>query len=129
MKRTLVAATFATALCLVPGRAVAETGLVSAPLKGGAGGAVCACTNLTGKAIEVDFLLVRLSGGSGCAGELVYPDRPTPCEKLFTEVVTCTVFRSDGKPLSTKQLPCTLSSIDANGSPTAVVPVDKKLKR
>jgi hypothetical protein len=129
MKRTLAVASFAAALCLAPVKAGAVTGLLSAPLKGGAGGAVCACANLTDKTIEVDFLLVRLSGGLACLGELVYPDRPTPCEKPFTEVVMCTVFRSDGKSLSTKQLTCTLSSIDANGNPTAVVPVDNKLKR
>jgi len=129
MKRTLAAATFATALCLVPGRAVAETVLVSAPLKGGAGGLACICTNLTDKSIEADLHMRTQGGGVVCTDQTIFPGFPTPCELATTGVLTCMVGRSDGKSLSTKQLACTLLSIDANGNPTAVVPVDKKLKQ
>lgn len=129
MKRTVVAATFATALCLVPGRAVAGTLLMSAPLKGGAGGAVCACTNLTSQSIEVDFALVGQSGGTPCTNQTIFPGEPTPCQTATTAVVVCRVSRIDGKSASTKHLACSLSSIDANGNSTAVVPVNEKLKQ
>jgi hypothetical protein len=128
MNRILVTATFLTALCVGPGGAAAATDLASAPLPGGEGGLVCACTNLTDKTIVVDFTLQVPAGSTNCWGESIAPGRPGSCETALTSIRICRVSRDDGKSASAKQLACSWSAVDANGNPTAVVPVDKKVK-
>jgi hypothetical protein len=130
MRQFLVAAMLSSGLWLVTGRAVAGTVLTSQPLKGGAGGLVCSCSNLTGEAVMVTFGLRHANGGSFCQSQTVSTSGfPSDCTVGSTLVRTCTVSRDDGKPVSAKQLLCTFSSLDAAGNTTAVVPVDAKLKQ
>ncbi len=127
MKHLLVAATLVTVLCLVPERAAARTDLGAAPLKGGAS-VVCSCTNLTTDAIRVN-ILIRVGTSSTSCQPTISPGREQGCTRLTTEVSSCSVKRSDGKSVRDKQLACSFASLDASGSPTAVVPVDKKLRQ
>jgi hypothetical protein len=130
MRRVLLAAILSTGLGLVSGRAAAVTVLTSPPLNGGAGGVVCSCSNLTGETVVVDFAIRDIIGSTFCQNETVSPGgSPRVCAVSGTLVRTCTVSRDDGGALSAKQLLCTLSAVDAAGNPTAVVPVDKKLKQ
>lgn len=129
MRKLIVTWTLSIMLLLFAGAARAATVLTSQPLKTGAGGLVCACSNLTSSVAAME-LAVRSPGGvtSACGGT-VLPGFPISCTFPSTAVRTCTVSRTDGGPLSAKQFLCTLSSLDAAGNPTAVVPVDKKMKQ
>ena len=130
MRQFLVAAILSSGLWLVTGRAAAVTVLTSQPLKGGAGGLVCSCSNLTEEAVIVTLALRHPSGGTFCQAVSVPTSGfPGYCSVGSTLVRTCTVSRDDEKPLSARQLLCTLSSLDAAGNTTAVVPVDAKLKQ
>ncbi len=109
--------------------AMAETVLVSSPLPPGEGGHNCACTNLTKNTIEVEFNLVYTTG-------YTYLDRTIQSGNADSFAITstaytrlCRIIRGDGKTVKEKDLACTLSAIDANGNPTAVVPVNLKFKR
>jgi hypothetical protein len=119
----------AAALCLAAEGASAQTFLYSAPLKGGAGGAVCSCTSTSGASFDVNIIVVREGGtGQGCVETLGSDGRPRSCSFATTDVVACTVRSIDGKT-STKAMRCTLTSLDAAGNPLAYVPVDAKVKR
>ena len=114
----------------LPTGAAAVTVLSSEPLKGGPGGLVCSCTNLTGEQIVVDFQLLHSTGGSACGSLNLSPGGfPEQCSVSSPLVRICRVLRHDGQSASTKQIVCTLASLDAAGNPTVVVPVDKKLKQ
>lgn len=112
---------------LVPSIAAAAS-LISPPIKGGAGGLICACTNLTSEPIEVRFRLAFVNGTLFCNDQNISPAFLKTCSVASQEVRTCDVTRTDGKALSPKQLACTFSSFDGNGNPTITVPVDRKLK-
>jgi hypothetical protein len=129
MKRALIAATFVTALCLLPWRAAALTELASAPLPAGEGGLVCACTNLTDKTIVVDFRLSTNSTSADCNAQSIDSGYSVSCTSASGLLRHCRIRQVDGKSLSVKQLACSLSALDAAGRPTTVVPVDKKLKQ
>jgi len=130
MKRTFITVALASAVSLLPATAPAVIVLASAPLKGGAGGLVCSCVNLTGDAVVVDVSLRWASGASICNNlSLATLAFPQECS-LFTQTVrSCVVSRDDGAPASARHLLCTFASLDAAGNPLAVVPVDTKLRQ
>lgn len=127
MNRLLTVAIITSVLKLAPVQAAAETFLISAPVPGGAGGLVCACTNLTKKTLLIDFILQQQSGGSACSDQLSLSGSLADCQRLYTSTTICKVRRSDGKRINKKQLSCTLSALDGSGNPIAVVPVNQKL--
>ncbi len=117
-------------LFLAPTLVMAETILVSAPLKGGDNGVVCSCINLTKNPIDVDFIIIR--GTTSYSGNVQTISPGTTRHfwpNLITDPSVCHVIRDDGKSVSAKHLKCTFSAVDANGNPTAVIPVDTKFKQ
>src|SRR5262245_32695332 len=128
MKRWSSAVTFAAIVGLVPAGAAAVTELLSTPLKGGEGGLVCSCVNLTDDSIVVDFSLRQNGSVLFCSGVSVVAGNANSCTKASQGVRSCGVSREDGKPVSTSQLACNLTSLDAAGNPIVVVPVDQKRK-
>jgi hypothetical protein len=129
MKRTLVTVALASAVGLLPAAAPAATVLASAPLKGGAGGLVCSCANLSSEAVVVDVSLRWASGSSICNNlSLSTSAFPRECSLSTQTVRVCVVSRDDGKSASAKHLLCSFASLDGAGNPLAVVPVDMKLK-
>jgi len=131
MRFALVAATAAIALGLFPGVTLAANGLASVPVQGGDGGLECSCMNLTDKTIVIDMRPQASGGGSvTCPNVSVGPGKVKTCGVGATALAwACTIVRSDGKGTSAKQLACSLSVLDAAGTATVVVPVDKKLKQ
>ena len=95
MKRILVAATFVTVLCILPGRAAAAKVLASAPLQGGAGGVACSCVNLTKAALEVFIGLPRDTSTNGC-NLTIDPSRVLKCSIGGTVTRFCTISRKEG---------------------------------
>ena len=116
------------AACLLPVGAGAA-GLASAPLKGGAGGLICSCSNLTADQLVVHVVLIYQVGATSCNNlSLSSGGFPRDCSVTSTPPRICVVRRDDGKSFSTKDIACTLATLDGAGNVTAVVPVDKKLK-
>lgn len=123
------------------GQAIAETTLISAPLSVGDDGSLnppglrCACTNLMAKPIEIIFTINAVDAANiGFATSSPARTIDPGSVKHYTlggSVIAgnCNVRRVDGIKVLTKQLSCTLSAIDNNGSPIAVEPVNKKHKR
>src|SRR5262245_14741555 len=125
-KSTLGVAIAAGAVFATVGFSSAAMGLASAPLKGGAGGLVCSCSNVTGENdVPVNFRLRSTSGTSVC-GRNIDSASTDDCWAAGSQTRMCYVVRTDGLSLSQKAFLCTLSSIDAAGNPTATVPVDVK---
>ena len=129
MKRSYVAVILAVGLGLLPAAAAAETVLMSAPLKAGAGGLVCSCINLTDAPILVDFMIRTFGVSSNCGSVNVTPGNANACTASAQSVRTCVVSRVDGKSTSASQLVCNLAAVDAAGNPVFVVPVDKKFNQ
>ena len=128
MKRVYVAVILAAGIGLLPAAAAAETVLMSAPLKAGAGGLVCSCINLTDAPILVQFMIRTFGVSSNCARN-VLPGNTNDCTVSAQSVRTCVVSRDDGKSTSANQLVCNLAAVDAAGNPVFVVPVDKKFNQ
>lgn len=127
MIRVLTVAMFIVFLHLTPAQA-ADKYLVSKPIPGGAGGLVCACTNLTKSSHVVTFIIQHKSGGGACTNLPVPSGGVQDCERPYTSPSMCKVRRIDGLAITTKQFSCTLSALDGSGNPLAVVAVDKKYK-
>jgi hypothetical protein len=129
MKAIALAASLVVGICLVPAAAAAETALASVPLKGGEGGSYCSCANLSKAAIHVQLLLQgEGTAFSGCFVD-IGPGAIRDCDAPAGAIWSCQVSRTDGRSASAKDLACSLATVDSAGNPTAIVPVDKKLKR
>ncbi len=90
---------------------------------------MCACTNLTEVIIPVDFTMKNLVTTHRCAKN-IGPGGVGRCTATSGLALpwNCVVSRQDGRPANAKRLACTLSTLDAAGGASAVVPVDKKQK-
>jgi hypothetical protein len=126
MRRILAAAV----ILVLAGPAGAATGLTSAPMIVPPGGVACTCLNLTAETIDVALsigngvpLFSSLGPGddSGTVGH--FPGAGTH------QTTFCKVFRQGGGKLSAKQIACSISSVDADGNPTAVLPLDRKIEQ
>ena len=129
VKTAILAIVISAILQLGTAAVASATKLTSAPLKGGAGGFVCACVNLSGKNVELLFRIKHDNGATGCTVLADSTGFPANCTRNVANSSTCEISRTDGKSLSSKQFACTLTSIDASGHPLAVVPVDLRLKQ
>lgn len=116
----------AMAFTLGPIRSHAETMLVSPPLPPGPGGLVCACTNVGSEGVLLRIGLRRLQITSLCTPRYIAPGSAGECSLGVGSPSACVVRRSDGKSVSSRKLHCTLSSLGADGTATAVLPVDLK---
>lgn len=126
MAQTIAAATFASTALLLAGAAGAGTkGLISPGLAAGASRVACACTNLGSQPVLVTIRLESVNSTENCSRNIP-SGAVANCEAtLGQDAFNCRVFRQDGGSLSSRQLACTLSALDAAGNPTAVVPVDR----
>ena len=100
MKAIVIVATLVTAVCLVAERAAAATALVSAPLKGGAGGVVCSCANLTRNTIVVDFSIISTNGANNCSDQSIGAGSVEECVLSTMLARICRVRRDDGKSVA-----------------------------
>ncbi len=112
-----------------PGQAHAETSLISAPLAGGAGGLMCACTNLRAKPIEVTIKINLTDVVVPSANVVIQPGSAKKFNLRGTpQTGNCHIFRQDRSPVLSKHVSCTLSAMDGNDHPIAVIPVNRKFK-
>jgi len=132
MGRVAAATTIVTVLALGSARDGAAMDLASGrPLRGGPGGIVCSCMNLTNETI-----VVRFAGRSSsaavftCDDRRINPGAVQACGTVdSTATWSCRVTRVDGRSASPTDLACSLAAFDSQGKPMAVVPVDKELRR
>ena len=109
--------------------AVAATGLASVPMIVPAlGRASCACVNLTTESIDITLRLddgvpALMMVGPGLSGTL------SVVGGLSASMTYCQVFRSGGGSVTTKQLACSISSVDGDDTPRVVVPLDRKIRQ
>lgn len=111
--------------------------LTSAPLSTGATGSfICTCVNVCKKDLELglgiksDAGIVFDSGGLEIIhpGNMIHLTSKPGVDVEFGTPAYCSVSQSNQKQLTTKQVDCTFSSVDVNGSPQVVVPVDNKFR-
>ncbi len=125
MQRMFAMLIFVAILSIMSTQAMAETILMSPPLPPGDNGFTCGCLNLTKDYINVQIQLVSSAGVNGLSRNIAYGFVDSYTLNTAT-TRSCRVMRVDRKTVRTKHLRCTLSAIDINGNPTAVVPVDIK---
>ena len=121
--RAWIRATIIAGVLAFSGAQAEAKDLVSAPLKGGAGGLLCSCTSLGGE-IVVDFALGNDLGATRCNN--VSLSGADGCPAAVPTTRRCRVGRSDGRALTTRQIACSFMSLDGAGQPLVVVPVDKR---
>jgi hypothetical protein len=129
MRYAAAIAILAAVMPVLADRAEAATGLASVPMVMPSGGVACSCVNVTAETIDVVLRigdsgiphLTSLSPG-GMANVGQFPEGGT------LPMTYCKVFRQGGGKLSAKHLACSLSSVDGDGNPTVVVPLDRKIK-
>jgi hypothetical protein len=132
MRRVLAATTIVTVMALAPARAGAATDLASGrPLRGGPGGIICSCMNLTSETIVVKFAGQSSNAGTfTCDDRSVRPGAVQACGTVDTAATwSCRVARVDGASASPTELACSLAAFDSQGKPIAVVPMDKVVGR
>lgn len=120
----LAAAVFLSALFAAS--AANAQGLASVPLNGGDGGLECSCSNLGPDNLVLEFGIHNDSSFVSCFD--IDVNNVESCSIGTTTTRRCVVSRSDGKPLKTKDVACSFSSLDAAGQPLVTVPVTFKVK-
>lgn len=124
VKTGLVLAT----LLLTPSFAISETILISAPLKGGEGGVICSCTNMTKNNISIFFHIDTYGASSSSSYMDIFPKDTRFHARPYQTPSTCRIIREDRKKVSARKLKCNITSVDINENPMAVLPVDIKIE-
>lgn len=124
--RSVVAAGIIAAMSFLgAGDAFGGGSLLSAAIPPGSGGFVCACTNLTSESVSVSFAIKTFNGASFCS-RTIARGFVGSCSLSSNEVSACHVLRHDDKSLVAKTFLCTMSAVDATGTPTVTVPVSAR---